>query len=153
MGVLCVSNSSQLAVIVIYPILETTFDYFCEIFLKKLIVLLLVSSATMFASAANWVFISSTFDKKTYSYVDTESISTQGIYKQAFSKIVTSEGYYFIALNSYDCKSNPKRVKNTYLAGYNSDGSVKASGSTNNSFNPVLPETIAKTETDFVCSF
>ena len=147
-------NSGQLEVIVLYPILETTSDYFCEILLKKLIVLLLISSATMFADAANWVNSGSNPSKGAYTYVDTESISTQGNYKQAFFKGINIPAErYVIALRSYDCKSNPKRTKTTYITMFDLEENVIASNSVNESFNPVLPESLGEIAIGIVCNF
>lgn len=153
-GVLKVSNSRLLAVIMLCPILETTFDYFCEIFLKKLIVLLLVSSVTIFASAANWVESGSVPDEGVYTYVDTESISKQGNYKQAFTKIIeNSKERMVIALRTYDCRSNPIRLKNTYIAAYDLEGNITMSGPiTNNDFSPVIPGTLGVKTADIICN-
>lgn len=152
-GVLKVSNSRLLAVIMLCPILETTFDYFCEIFLKKLIVLL-VSSVTIFASAANWVECGSVPDEGVYIYVDTESISKQGNYKQAFTKAIEiSKERFTIALRTYDCRSNPIRLKNTYIAEYDLEGNITMSGPiTNNDFSPVIPGSLGVKGANIICN-
>ena len=152
-GVLKVSNSRLLAVIMLCPILETTFDYFCEIFLKKLIVLL-VSSVTTFASAANWVECGSIPDEGVYIYVDTESISKQGNYKQAFTKTIeNSKERMVIALRTYDCRSNPIRLKNTYIAEYDLEGNIIMSGPiTNNDFSPVIPGSLGVKGANIICN-
>lgn len=151
--VLKVSNSRLLAVIMLCPILETTFDYFCEIFLKKLIVLL-VSSVTIFASAANWVESGSVPDEGVYTYVDTESISKQGNYKQAFTKTIeNSKERMIIALRTYDCRSNPIRLKNTYIAAYDLEGNITMSGPiTNNDFSPVIPGSLGVKGANIICN-
>lgn len=139
----------------LYPILKITFDYFCEIFLKKLAIILFVSFTTISAGAANWITSGSTPAKGVYTYVDTESISTQGKYKQVFSKLINiPDEYYMVTLSFYDCKSNPKRTRNTYLTQYDLEGNVILSGEVpGDSFKPVLPESILETQTNIVCNF
>lgn len=122
--------------------------------MKKLAVLLFFSFLLTYANASNWVQVHSNLEQKRYIYVDIESISTQGDYKQALSKrIAIEDKVYFIGLNSYDCKSNPMRVKTTYFTSYNLDGSIRYSGSKNNSFESLLPGTVSKVEAGFVCDF
>ena len=122
--------------------------------LKKLVVLLLVSFVTTFASAANWVNAGSNPSKGTYGYIDTESISTQGNYKQAFLKAINiPKEKYVVALTLYDCKSNPKRTKTTHLTVFDLEGNVLASSSVNYSFDPVLPESTGEIAVGIVCNF
>ena len=123
--------------------------------MKKLAVVLLVSFGAMSASAANWVLIGSSINNENYHYIDTESISTQGKYKQAFTKLINiPDEYYMVTLSFYDCKSNPKRIRNTYLTKYDLEGNVIFSGEVpGDSFKPVLPESILETQTNIVCNF
>ena len=123
--------------------------------MKKLAMMLFVSFMAVSAGAANWVAVDQNSEKGAYSYVDTESISTQGKYKQAFTKLMSiQQGYYLINLSSYDCKSNPRRIKFTYMTMFDLEGNVTASSAmTNSSFHPVLPDSIGESEANFVCSF
>jgi gamma-glutamyltranspeptidase len=108
----------------------------------------------MFANAANWIDAGSNPLKGTYGYIDTESISTQGSYKQAFLKVVDiPTERYVVALTSYDCKSNPKRTKTTHLTVFDLEGNVIVSNSVNSSFDPVLPESGAEIVVGIVCNF
>ena len=117
-------------------------------------VILFFSFLSTYANASNWVQVYSDLEQKRYVYVDTESISVQGEYKQVLSKrIAIEDRIYFIVFNSYDCKSNPMRVKTTYFTSYNIDGSVRHSGSESNFFEPLSPGTASKSEADFVCNF
>ena len=120
--------------------------------MKKLAMMLFVSFMAVSAGAANWVEASS--DEGMYIYVDTESISKQGNYKQAFTKLINiPEGYYFINLCSYDCKSNPRRIKSTYMTRFDLEGNVTASRAmTNSSFRPVLPESMGESEVNMICN-
>ena len=125
--------------------------------MKNLVVALLASLVSIFANAnpTNWVHINTSTDKKVFGYIDIESISIQGNYKQAFIKTTnTAWNYYTVALTLYDCKSNPKKFKNTYLVVYNLNGNVITSGMpTDYGFYPTVPESLNKIETDFVCNF
>lgn len=123
--------------------------------MKKLAVVLLVSFGSMSAIAANWVEVGSDKNKGIYFYVDTESVSTQGSYKQAFTKQLNIPGEnYFIGLSLYDCKSNPRRTKPTYITQFNLTGNVTFSSEvTGQSFRPVLPESLGKAEADFICGY
>ena len=122
--------------------------------MKKLAMMLLVSSVTIFASAANWVESGSVPDEGVYTYVDTESISKQGNYKQAFTKVIeNSKERMVITLRTYDCRSNPIRLKNTYIAEYDLEGNITMSGPiTNNDFSPVIPETLGVKTADIICN-
>jgi len=117
--------------------------------------MLFVSFMAVSAGAANWVEVGSDKNKGIYSYIDTESVSTQGSYKQAFTKQLNIPGeYYFINLRLYDCKSNPRRTKLTYLTRFNLTGDVIFSSEvTGQSFKPVLPESMGKAEVDFICGY
>ena len=123
--------------------------------MKKLAMMLFVSFMAVSAGAVNWVEASSNPKKGLYNYVDTESISTQGKYKQVFSKLINiPDEYYMVTLSFYDCKSNPKRTRNTYLTQYDLEGNVILSGEVpGDSFKPVLPESILETQTNIVCNF
>ena len=123
--------------------------------MKKLAVVLLVSFGAMSASAANWVLIGSSINNENYHYIDTESISTQGKYMQSYDKIISyADGETAIGLVLYDCKTNPKKSKLTYIATYNLQGKVISSGAvTWNSFEPALPESFSELKANFVCSF
>ena len=123
--------------------------------MKKLAMMLFVSFMAVSAGAANWVAAAEDSKGEIYTYVDTESISTQGKYKQAFTKLMSiQQGYYLINLSSYDCKSNPRRIKFTYMTMFDLEGNVTASSAmTNSSFHPVLPDSIGESEANFVCSF
>ena len=148
-------NSRLLAVKILYSILKITLYYFCEIFLKNLAVVLFVSFTTILsANAANWVETARTANNEIYVYIDTESISTQGNYKQAFTRAINipSERYY-IALYSYDCKSNPKRTKNTHTMVYDIEGTVISSSSTALPFQPVFPGSLEEKGVALVCNF
>ncbi|MGP9687764.1 hypothetical protein ACT3TH_01220 [Psychrobacter sp. AOP22-C1-C5] len=122
--------------------------------MKKLAVVLLVSFGAMSASAANWVAAAEDSKDGIYTYVDTESISTQGKYKQAFVKMLSiPEGFFIISLISYDCRSNPRRSKPTYAAQYDLEGNVTRSGLiTNNDFLPVIPGTLGETQANMICN-
>ena len=124
-------------------------------FLKKSAVILLVSFVAVSSGAANWVESGSNPEKGVYTYVDTESISTQGKYKQVFSKSINiPDEYYMVTLSFYDCKSNPKRIRDTYITKYDLEGNVIWSGEVpGDSFKPVLPESILETQTNIVCNF
>ena len=115
----------------------------------------MVSFAAMSTSAANWVDADSNPEKGFYAYVDTESVSTQGKYKQAFTKYINIPGeYYLVALKSFDCKSNPRRSKATYITKFDLTGNVTASSEmTGISFSPVLPESMEEGLASIVCSF
>ena len=122
--------------------------------MKKLAVILFFGFLFTYANASNWVQVHSNPEQKRYVYVDIESISVQGEYKQVLSKrIAIEDRIYFIVLNSYDCKSNPMRVKTTYFTSYNLDGSVRYSGTKSNFFEPLSSGTASKLEADFVCNF
>ena len=147
-------NFRLFAAVMLYSILANNFKYFCEVFLKKLAVILFSGFLFTYANASNWVQVHSDLEQKRYVYVDIESISVQGEYKQVLSKrIAIEDKIYFIVFNSYDCKSNPMRVKTTYFTSYNLDGSVRYSGSKSNFFEPLSPGTASKLEADFVCNF
>lgn len=117
--------------------------------------MLFVSFMAVSAGAANWVAAGSDPKKGIFFYVDTESVSTQGSYKQAFTKQLNIPGgNYFIILSLYDCKSNPRRTKPRYIAEYNLTGNVTFSNEvTGLSFRPVLPESLGKAEADFICGY
>ena len=123
--------------------------------MKKLAMMLFVSFMAVSAGAANWVAADQYSEKGLYNYVDTESISTQGKYKQAFTKSINiPEGYYLITLSSYDCKSNPRRIKYTHMTMFDLEGNVTASSAmTNSSFAPVLPDSIGESEVNMICNF
>ena len=122
--------------------------------MKKLAVVLLVSFGAMSASAANWVLIGSSINNESYHYIDTESISTQGKYMQAYDKINYADEETAIGLFLYDCKTNPKKSKLTYIATYNLQGKIIVSGAvTSSSFEPALPESFSELKANFVCSF
>lgn len=122
--------------------------------MKKLAVILFFGFLFTYANASNWVQVHSNPEQKRYVYVDIESISVQGEYKQVLSKrIAIEDKIYFIVFNSYDCKSNPMRVKTTYFTSYNLDGSVRYSGTKSNFFEPLSSGTASKLEADFVCNF
>lgn len=123
--------------------------------MKKLAVALLVSFVAYTASATNWVEISSDPERKIYNYIDTESISTQSNYKQAFYKYIRiADEKYSVGINMYDCKSSPRQIKLTYFNLYDLNGNLTySSGMLSRPFKPAFPETLAKTETDFICNF
>lgn len=116
--------------------------------------MLFVSFMAVSAGAANWVESGSVPDKGVYIYVDTESISKQGNYKQAFIKTIeNSRESMVIALLTYDCRSNPIRLKGTYIAVYDLEGNVTRSGPiTNNDFLPVIPGTLGETQANMICN-
>ena len=122
--------------------------------MKKLAMMLFVSFMAVSAGAANWVAADQDSEKGLYAYVDTESISTQGKYKQAFTKLMNiQQGYYLISLSSYDCKSNPRRIKSTYMTAFDLEGNVTVSSAmTNSSFLPVLPDSIGESEVNMICN-
>ena len=122
--------------------------------MKKLAMMLFVSFMTVSAGAANWVEADQNSEKGVYTYVDTESISTQGKYKQAFTKSINiPKEFYLISLSSYDCKSNPRRIKYTYMTMFDLEGNVTASSAmTNSSFHPVLPDSIGESEVNMICN-
>lgn len=109
---------------------------------------------TVSAGAANWVESGSIPDKGTYIYVDTESISKQGNYKQAFTKIIAySKERIVITLRIYDCRSNPIRWKDAYITGYDLEGNITMSWPvTNNDFSPVIPGTLGVKTADIICN-
>ena len=125
--------------------------------MKKIAVVLCFSLAAVSVSAENWVQTSAIPEQKYYAYVDIDSISTQGNYKQAFAKyIIIEQDTFIISLISYDCKSNPKRSKITYIARYNLKGDTLASGvptGTAAEFKIAIPGSYGKKEIDFVCGF
>lgn len=123
-------------------------------FLKKSAVILLVSFVAVSSGAANWVESGSNPEKGFYTYVDTESISTQGKYKQAFTKTIAySKERMIITLRIYDCRSNPIRAKDTYIAGYDLEGNITTSWPvTNNDFLPAIPGTLGETQANIVCN-
>ena len=122
--------------------------------MKKLAVVLLVSFGAMSASAANWVLIGTSNNNESYHYIDTESISTQGKYIQSYDKNINyADERTAIALVLYDCKTNPKTSKLTYIATYNLQGKVISSGAVTWKFEPALPESVAELKANFVCSF
>lgn len=107
----------------------------------------------MFANAANWISAGSNSMQGIYSYVDTESISTQGKYKQSFIKTINiPKEFYMISLFSFDCKSNPKRTRISYLSKYDLSGNVITSGENpNQSFLPVIPDSIEEEIVNIIC--
>jgi hypothetical protein len=123
-------------------------------FLKKSAVILLVSFVAVSSGAANWVESGSNPEKGVYTYVDTESISTQGKYKQAFTKYISiPKEFYLISFISYDCKSKPIRRKLTYSTLYNLEGTVISSSEiTNSSFLPAIPDSIGEIEANIICN-
>lgn len=122
--------------------------------MKKLAMMLFVSFMAVSAGAANWVAVGQDSEKGFYAYVDTESISTQGKYKQAFNKSISiPKESYVIVLNSYDCKSNPRRIKFTYITMFDLEGNMTYSGAIkNSSFSPVLPDSIGEAEVNMICN-
>lgn len=122
--------------------------------MKKLAMMLFVSFMAVSAGAANWVESGSIPDEGMYIYVDTESISKQGNYKQAFTKIIAySKERMIITLRIYDCRSNPIRSKDTYIAGYDLEGNITTSWPvTNNDFSPVIPGTLGVKTADIICN-
>ena len=116
--------------------------------------ILFVSFMAVSAGAANWVEAGSNPEKGMYNYIDTESISTQGNYKQAFTKIIAySKERMIITLRIYDCRSNPIRAKDTYIAGYDLEGNITTSWPvTNNDFLPAIPGTLGETQANIVCN-
>lgn len=122
--------------------------------MKTLALALLVSFTAVSAGAANWVAADEDPEKGMYAYVDIDSISKQGNYKQAFIKSVKIlEKHYVIALMSYDCKSNPKRWKPTHIALYDLEGNSLESGATTAStFSPALPDSIGETQANMICN-
>lgn len=124
-------------------------------FLKKSAVILLVSFVAVSSGAANWVESGSNPEKGIYTYVDTESISTQGKYKQAFTKYISiPKEFYLISLSSYDCKSNPRRHKPMHIAQFDLTGSVITSSAIPEaSFDPVFPESITASVVKIICNF
>lgn len=116
--------------------------------------MLFVSFMAVSAGAANWVAAAENSKSGIYTYVDTESISTQGKYKQAFTKSINiPKEFYLISLSSYDCKSKPIRRKSTYGTLYNLEGTVIfSSAMTNSSFLPVVPDSIGEIEANIICN-
>ena len=123
--------------------------------MKKLAMMLFVSFMAVSAGAANWVEAGSNPEKGMYNYIDTESISKQGNYKQAFTKAIEiSKERFTIALRTYDCRSNPKRLKNTYVASYNLEGDIILSGTpTDVGFSPVIPGSLGVETADIICKY
>ena len=122
--------------------------------MKKLAVVLFVSFVAVSASASNWVLSSTNPEEELYSYVDTESISTQGNYKQAFVKMIdTPKGVYYITLFSYDCRSNPRRIKPTHITTFDLEGDVIASRPSGDaSFFPILPDSQGEGQANTICN-
>ena len=116
--------------------------------------MLFVSFMAVSAGAANWVAAYENPEKGVYDYVDIDSVSTKGYYKQAFIKSINiPEGYYFIALISYDCESNPRRWKPTYATIYDLEENRTGSDAmTNSSFAPVLPDSVGEEQANIVCN-
>lgn len=116
--------------------------------------MLFVSFMAVSAGAANWVAAYENPEKGVYDYVDIDSVSTKGYYKQAFIKSINiPEGYYFIALISYDCESNPRRWKPTYATIYDLEENPTGSDAmTNSSFAPVLPDSVGEEQANIVCN-
>lgn len=122
--------------------------------MKKLAMMLFVSFMAVSAGAANWVEADSNPKKGLYNYVDTESISTQGKYKQAFVKMLSiPEGFFIISLTSYDCRSNPRRSKPTYAAQYDLEGnSIMSRALPNSYFRPVYPDSVGEKLVNIICN-
>ena len=122
--------------------------------MKTLALALLVSFTAVSAGAANWVAVYENPEKGIYDYVDIDSISKQGNYKQAFIKSVKNlEKRYVVALISYDCKSNPKRWKPTHVTLYDLEGNALESGSnTASTFRPALPDSVGETQANMICN-
>lgn len=122
--------------------------------MKKLAMMLFVSFMAVSAGAVNWVEASSNPKKGLYNYVDTESISTQGKYKQAFVKMLSiPEGFFIISLISYDCRSNPRRSKPTYAAQYDLEGnSIMSRALPNSTFSPVFPDSHGERQANMICN-
>lgn len=109
---------------------------------------------TVSAGAANWVAVDEDPEKEMYAYVDIDSVSTQGNYKQAFIKSINIlEERYFVALTSYDCKSNPRRWKPTHMTLYDLEGNVITSNAiAASSFRPALPDSVGEAQANIVCN-
>ena len=122
--------------------------------IQRYILFLVAATLSIPASAENWVESGSIPNQGIYTYVDTESISKQGNYKQAFTKVIeNSKERMVITLRTYDCRSNPIRLKNTYIAEYDLEGNITMSGPiTNNDFSPVIPETLGVKTADIICN-
>ena len=128
--------------------------------MKSLIVLLISGLISATASASNWVLIGEI--ESAIFYVDTESIANTNDYKTAFVRVVerqrvmlsNSKKYYnsSVLLKKYDCKSIPRKNKMLAATAYNND-EVVLSYNSNSDWRFVYPDSIGKTETDFVCSY
>ena len=123
--------------------------------MKKLAMILFVSFIAVSAGAANWVAAVEDPEKGTYFYVDTESISTQGNYKQSFVKFINiPEEFYMVSLSSYDCRSNPRRIKFQHSTMFDLRGNViSPSSMTKSHFSPVFPDSPSESIINFVCKF
>lgn len=123
--------------------------------IQRYILFLVAATLSIPASAENWVESGSIPNQGIYTYVDTESISKQGNYKQAFTKAIEiSKERFTIALRTYDCRSNPKRLKNTYVASYNLEGDIILSGTpTDVGFSPVIPGSLGVETADIICKY
>lgn len=122
--------------------------------MKKLAMILFVSFIAVSAGATNWVAAGQDSEQELYTYVDTDSISNQGKYKQAFTKSINIlKEFYLIGLFSYDCKSNPMRSKITHGTLYDLKGAVILSSAiTDSSFLPVIPDSIGEIEANMICN-
>lgn len=128
--------------------------------MKSLIVLLISGLISATASASNWVLIGKT--ESAIIYVDTESIANKNDYKTAFVRVVerqrvmlpNSKKYYnsSVLLTKYDCKSIPRKIKILAATAYNEE-EVVLSYNSNSDWKFVYPDSIGKTETNFVCSY
>ena len=125
--------------------------------MKKLAILSVAGLMSVTASAANWVQIDN--DDTVTVYIDTDSITNSGGYKQLFvrgdyNNLQTEAGGkrfdQMVALTQIDCKSQPKRnrpLSTLFRMGNNRVASVDTAGQ----WNFIYPDSVGEIVVKNVC--
>lgn len=124
--------------------------------MKKLAALAVAGLVSVTASAVNWVQIDN--DDIAATYIDTDSITSPGGYKQLFIKgdfysdQITADGRFnqIIFLDQIDCKSTPERHR-TVSTLLRKDGQHVFSSNTIGHWAIIYPDSIGSTVVERVC--
>lgn len=116
-------------------------------------------TASASTSASNWVFISKD-DYLNTLYVDADSISGSGRYKEAFAKVnlynvQTDSGLRWdsrTALYRIDCRSKPTQFQVLSRIAHLNNRVVHRDSGTYPSWRPVYPGSISEQMANFICS-